>query len=118
MSKRSKFEVPVQFFKVAGANSYRGGESVPFPGTYMALVSFGSTPYSAEEDKTQGSVNPTEGDRFGAIRIFLKAVPEGLQKGDRFILPTMANREFEIVAPDLRGVLPGRYPYRIEARGE
>lgn len=121
MSRRSKLEVPIQIFSVGeGENSWNGPEPVLIA-EMSALVSWGSSPNNPEIDANSQTVTPTQGDRYGAIRVFLRRIPEELKpqiiEGAWILAPTMANRYFKVVAPDLRGVLPGKYPYRLEAAG-
>lgn len=118
MNRRSKLEVPIDFYRVDGETSYDG----PVPtkiGSAMALVSKGGAPYDATSVPTAMDNAPTMGNVSGRIRVFLRAHPGiDLIDGTHWLmLPTMSDRFFVVREPDLRGVLPGRYPYRLEGEG-
>lgn len=120
MSRRSKLEVPIEIYRSQGANTFKGPELTKIADA-RGLVSWGGTPYDATIDPNSRTVVPTQGDRAGAIRVFLRAIPASATVAiieDCWILaPTMSNRFFKVTASDLRGVLPGLYPYRLEAVG-
>lgn len=116
MDQRRKLEVPIDFYKLEGDPlGYDGPEPVKV-GSSIALISKGGASYDATSDSNSETNAPTQGNVSGQIRVFLRAHPGVDLAEDEhwFILPTMAQRFFVVKQPDLRGVLPGRYPYRIE----
>lgn len=118
MDRRSKLEVPIDFYLVSGETSYEGPEPTKI-GSASALISKGGAAYDATSVPTATDNDPTMGNVSGRLRVFLRAHP-GIELIDGthwFMLPTMSDRFFVVREPDLRGVLPGRYPYRLEGEG-
>lgn len=114
MRKRSNLELEVAFYDSGDVDSYDGPEPTLI-GSSPALVSFGGASYDATRASEPLSAATAQGYRDGKIRVFLREIPEGVKEADWLQIPSMGAEFYTIMSMDKRGVLPGRYPMRLEA---
>lgn len=117
MNKRKRLEVTVQFLSV-GPESYEGPTYTEYEGSVQALFSAGVAPYDAGRSG-KSPIDTVEGNSAGGpARLFCATqIPEAVEQGDYMRIDGRADRLFQITYIDRRGVLPGRYPYRLEGIG-
>ena len=117
MNKRKKLESKVDFYSV-GPEGRDGPTYYNYEGSVQALFSAGASPYDAGvSDKSP--IDTLEGNSSGGnARVFCATkIPDAIEKGDHMRIDGRADRIFVITYIDRRGVLPGRYPYRLEGIG-
>lgn len=105
-NRRQKFERTVKFYKVEGQDT-REGPSEELIGSAKGIVSIGAQ--GLDPDYVTVVTDST-------VRCFFKnnyrAVLSEVAIGDELELDGVGR--YEVNAVDIRGVLPGKYPNRIE----